>query len=296
MKRIALSLIVVAASGAYVWSQSGRSEADDLLGPMPLSDDVPTGSIESRAPTLALAAHAAAAPAVAPASEERSARARREDDEWPDDERFEEAADEGKAETLHTISAEQIAARLQWPPLPPAPPAPTDPQKPGTVALAEEPRSPPPVPEISETASPESLVPPSPTRVVEARLPRPRPAYYSPAVAKVTPVAMRSGTMTVASNGSYADGTYTGPIADAYYGLVQIQAVVQDGRLARIKIVRYPSDRMTSVFINRRALPRLRNEAIRVQSAHVHIVSGATLTSEAFARSLDGALREARGA
>ena len=70
-----------------------------------------------------------------------------------------------------------------------------------------------------------------------------------------TPVAMR-----VAQNGRFADGIYTGPPADAYYGLIQIQAIVQGGRLVGIRVLRYPSDRWTSVRINRWALPILRDE------------------------------------
>jgi uncharacterized protein with FMN-binding domain len=99
--------------------------------------------------------------------------------------------------------------------------------------------------------------------------------------------------MNVAAKGRYADGTFTGPVVDAYYGLMQIQAIVQGGRLVAIKVLKYPSDRQTSVYINRQALPMLRDEVVSAQSANVDIISGATLTSEAFIWSLDGALRKA---
>jgi uncharacterized protein with FMN-binding domain len=98
--------------------------------------------------------------------------------------------------------------------------------------------------------------------------------------------------MTARASG-YVDGVYTGPAADAYYGLVQLQAVIENGRLSAIKILQYPSDRRTSVYINRQALPLLRDEAVAAQSAKVDIVSGATLTSRAFIRSLGGALKQA---
>ena len=39
----------------------------------------------------------------------------------------------------------------------------------------------------------------------------------------------------------------------------------------------------------------LRNEVVKAQSARVNIISGATLTSEAFTRSLDAALAQAGG-
>ena len=98
--------------------------------------------------------------------------------------------------------------------------------------------------------------------------------------------------MKLAAKG-YADGVYTGPTADAYYGTIQIQALVQGGQLTALKVLKYPSDRRTSISINRQALPMLRDEAIRAQSANVDIISGATLTSRAFIQSLRGALKKA---
>lgn len=98
--------------------------------------------------------------------------------------------------------------------------------------------------------------------------------------------------MKLAAQG-YADGVYTGPPADAYYGIIQIQAIVQGGQLSALKVLKYPSDRRTSISINRQALPMLRDEAIRAQSANVDIISGATLTSRAFVQSLRGALKKA---
>jgi uncharacterized protein with FMN-binding domain len=68
---------------------------------------------------------------------------------------------------------------------------------------------------------------------------------------------------------------------------------VQGGWLAGIKVLQYPSDRRTSVAINHQALPMLRSEVVAAQSAKVDIISGATLTSEAFIKSLGGALRQA---
>jgi uncharacterized protein with FMN-binding domain len=97
----------------------------------------------------------------------------------------------------------------------------------------------------------------------------------------------------VAAKGAYKDGVFIGPAADAYYGIIQIGAVIKGGRLADIKVMQYPSDRRTSVRINQIALPRLRDEAVSAQTGDVDIVSGATLTSRAFIRSLSGALRQA---
>ena len=99
--------------------------------------------------------------------------------------------------------------------------------------------------------------------------------------------------ITLAANTGFADGTYTGPAVDVYYGLVQIQAIVQGGQLVAIRVLQYPSDRSTSVYINRQALPMLRDEVISAQTANVDIISGATLTSEGFIFSLGAALKQA---
>ncbi|MGI8749322.1 MAG: FMN-binding protein [Thermoleophilaceae bacterium] len=47
-------------------------------------------------------------------------------------------------------------------------------------------------------------------------------------------------------------------------------------------------------MINSQAAPQLRGEALRAQSAQMDVVSGATYTSEAYARSLQAALVRAR--
>jgi len=94
-------------------------------------------------------------------------------------------------------------------------------------------------------------------------------------------------------SGKLADGNYQGPLADAYYGDVQVQAIVQNGQIASVRVLKYPADRNTSRYINSQALPILEQEVIQAQSGQVDIVSGATLTSEAFMQSLNGALQNA---
>ena len=96
------------------------------------------------------------------------------------------------------------------------------------------------------------------------------------------------------SNVSYKDGTYTGSVADAYYGNVEVQASVSGGKLTGVNFLQYPSDRSTSRSINSQAMPYLKQEAIAAQSAQVDIISGATLTSHAFVQSLTSALAQAQ--
>jgi uncharacterized protein with FMN-binding domain len=92
----------------------------------------------------------------------------------------------------------------------------------------------------------------------------------------------------------YQDGNYTGDVADAFYGNVQVMAVIQGGQITDVQFLDYPHDRRVSMFINSQAMPYLTTEAIQAQSAQVDIISGATLTSEAFIQSLQSALNDAR--
>ena len=94
--------------------------------------------------------------------------------------------------------------------------------------------------------------------------------------------------------GAFKDGTFTGPPVDAYYGLVKVQATIQNGKIQDVQFLEFPNDRRTSVRINSFAVPYLQQEAIQSQTPYVDIISGATLTSEAFMVSLKSALDSAK--
>ncbi len=119
------------------------------------------------------------------------------------------------------------------------------------------------------------------------------PATTVPATATKVP-ATATVVQAAQSSGQYKDGTYTGSSANAYFGQVQVKAVVQNGQLTDVQFVNYPQDRRTSLRINTAAIPKLKQEAITAQSAKVNIISGATLTSEAFVQSLQTALNQAK--
>jgi uncharacterized protein with FMN-binding domain len=94
-------------------------------------------------------------------------------------------------------------------------------------------------------------------------------------------------------NFKYKDGQYTGVVADAFYGNIQVKATITGGKISDIIFLQYPNDRRTSIDINTQAMPYLRSEAIQVQNAQVDIVSGATDSSRAFRTSLESALAQA---
>ena len=108
-----------------------------------------------------------------------------------------------------------------------------------------------------------------------------------------------SGTATTApgatstSSTKYKDGSYTGSVDDAQWGYVQVQAVIQSGKITSVKFLQYPNDRERSVYINGIADPELISEAIQAQSAQVDVITGATDSSLAFMQSLSDALSQA---
>lgn len=120
-------------------------------------------------------------------------------------------------------------------------------------------------------------------------------ATAAPATAQPVPTDAPAPTAAPAAQGLYRDGSYSGPVTDAYYGNMQVQAVIQSGKLADVQILEFPNDRRTSIRINNIALPYLVSEAIQAQSANIDAISGATLSSEAFAQSLQSALTAAKG-
>ncbi len=101
------------------------------------------------------------------------------------------------------------------------------------------------------------------------------------------------GPAAPAGKGQYKDGTYTGSLSDAFYGQLQVIAVIQGGRLTNITFPQYPSNPGHTIDESRTYLPVLAQEAVAAQSANVNIVSGATQTSQAFQQSLASALSQA---
>ena len=132
--------------------------------------------------------------------------------------------------------------------------------------------------------------------------------HQSPVVGKPITLSNNSSTTpttTASSNGSSPpsgnsnasttrkDGTFTGSVADAYYGNVQVSVTIAGGKITNVKFLQYPYTHQTLVIINQQAMPYLVQEALQSQSSNVQIISGATFTSQAFQQSLQAALSQA---
>ncbi len=116
----------------------------------------------------------------------------------------------------------------------------------------------------------------------------------APAVLDSTAAATdQTGLVQIAANKVLHDGTFVGQGYDAYWGVVQVQANVQNGQIVSVDALQSPNHNRTSKAINRQALPMLLQQVVTTQSAKVHMISGATLTSRAYIASLRDALSQA---
>jgi uncharacterized protein with FMN-binding domain len=113
----------------------------------------------------------------------------------------------------------------------------------------------------------------------------------TPDVLNVSP--SKNGNSTSRGTFAFKDGTYSGSVEDAFYGSIQVEAVISNGKLTDVVPLQYPNDNPTSISINTQALPILKAEAIQNQSANVDFVTGASDSSPAFAKSLGIALSKA---
>ncbi len=119
----------------------------------------------------------------------------------------------------------------------------------------------------------------------------------NPDIGNINPNASSTGSTpppTPAPASAYKDGSYTGSVTDAFYGKVQVKAIIKNGVITDVVFLQYPNDAEHSVEVSNHVIPLLTAEAIKVQSANVDTISGATQTSEAFQQSLGSALVQAK--
>jgi len=84
--------------------------------------------------------------------------------------------------------------------------------------------------------------------------------------------------------------TVTGPVVQTPFGPVQVRVTSHGRHITNVTALRLPADTGYSQLLSQTAGPRLRQEALAAQSAHIDAVSGATYTSDGYAQSLQSAL------
>jgi uncharacterized protein with FMN-binding domain len=121
------------------------------------------------------------------------------------------------------------------------------------------------------------------------------PSTPAPSTAGPSSAAPSAATPSSAapSAGSAAAKTVTGDSADTRWGPVQVRITVQSRKVTAVKVVDYPTGSGRDREINAYALPILVKETLSAQSADIDMVSGATVTSDGYVRSLQSALDQA---
>ena len=119
-----------------------------------------------------------------------------------------------------------------------------------------------------------------------------QPSATSSATAQPSSTATPTATKTTAAaTPATKNGTFTGPAVFVNYGTVQVKITVTNGKITDAVAVQAPSgknDRYTNM-----AVPILKAQTLKAQSANIQGASGASYTSYGWFKSLQGALADA---
>jgi uncharacterized protein with FMN-binding domain len=117
----------------------------------------------------------------------------------------------------------------------------------------------------------------------------------APGSTTTTAPGPKTTTKAPAGNGGMRDGTWNGTSEANDYGNVELSIVVSGGKITNVNVLDYPQAQSRSVQISQSALPKLKQEALKAQSANINTVSGASETSESYRQSLQAAIDRSRG-
>jgi uncharacterized protein with FMN-binding domain len=87
----------------------------------------------------------------------------------------------------------------------------------------------------------------------------------------------------------YRSGTAVGS-AHTDYGNVRLRVVTEHGRIEEVRVLEVPHANRIDRELSAPAVRTLTHQVLRIQSADVDLVSGATYTSDGYVRSLQAAL------
>ncbi|MBU3692294.1 MAG: FMN-binding protein [Candidatus Nanopelagicaceae bacterium] len=110
------------------------------------------------------------------------------------------------------------------------------------------------------------------------------------ATTQPTPAASKTETSKTTASSS---GTFAGETAVTRWGPVQVQVTIADGKITDVTTLQYPNGDRKSLKISNQVIPWLQQEVLKVQSANISGISGATYTSMGFRNSLASALQKA---
>lgn len=117
------------------------------------------------------------------------------------------------------------------------------------------------------------------------------PSVTQQTAVPVTATPATTQPATTVAAGECVGKTIDGPTIDTRWGPVQVEAVISDsGQICDVGAIQYPNSHRRSQAINNRALPILHQEVMAAQSLNINGVSGATITSVGYTRSLQAIL------
>ncbi|MEA2576449.1 MAG: hypothetical protein QOD78_37 [Chloroflexota bacterium] len=119
-------------------------------------------------------------------------------------------------------------------------------------------------------------------------------ATAAPTTGTAAPTPSTDPTAPATAAGTYKDGTATGSVISTRFGDVQVEVTISGGAITDVTALQLPNSDRRSQNIASQAAPILREEALTAQSASIDLLSGATYTSEAYAKSLQSALDQVR--
>jgi uncharacterized protein with FMN-binding domain len=125
-----------------------------------------------------------------------------------------------------------------------------------------------------------------------------RPALRSPVPTISRPASVSSATAASGtSTPALRDGSLrvVGRRVHTTWGYVQVAVRTAHRRIVDITAIELPHGNPTDIQISGDAVPQLRAAALAAQSAHIDVISGATVTSEGYLRSLQSALDRLTG-
>jgi uncharacterized protein with FMN-binding domain len=117
------------------------------------------------------------------------------------------------------------------------------------------------------------------------------PTATTEPAATATATTAPATTAPATNSKTSINGTFTGPSINVNYGNVQVKITVVNGRITDAVAVKAPSgrnDRYTNM-----AVPILKAQTLKAQSANIQGASGASYTSYGWHTSLQGALAQA---
>jgi len=115
-----------------------------------------------------------------------------------------------------------------------------------------------------------------------------RPASANSAASNSATPTAAATTATATTSKTSINGTFTGPSVNVNYGNVQVKITVVNGRITDAVAVKAPTgknDRWTNM-----AVPILKAQTLKAQSANIQGASGASYTSYGWFTSLQGAI------